>query len=254
MSAGTGTTSRWLLRRPVPQSRGRIFCFPYSGIGASMFNKWPGSIDGVEVCLIQFPARENRIREPHYQTYERLAEELVDALPPYLDRPFVFFGHCAGALPAFETARRLADLGLPTPARVVVSAQVSPHHCPRDRWLDLDEEELRAELAALTRRRGAEPHPLHLELTMDVLRRDLDANRVYHHAQPVTIPSGIAVLHWSDDGEVQAAELTGWAAYAADVSFTTLPGGHYEFLAGPPALLNLLVGAVDAVGAVELQG
>ncbi|TNH22698.1 thioesterase [Micromonospora orduensis] len=252
MSAGS--TSRWLLRRPVPESRGRIFCFPYSGIGASMFNKWPRSIDGVEVCPIQFPARENRIREPHYETYERLVEELVEALPPYLDRPFIFFGHCAGALPAFETARLLADLGLPTPVQVVVSAQVGPQHCPRDRWLDLNETELRAELAALTRRRGGEPHPLHLDLTMDVLRRDLDANRVYHRAEAVTIPSGIVVLHWSDDVEVRAAELTGWADYATDVSFTTLPGGHYEFLSGPTALLDLLVGAFGAVAAAERRG
>lgn len=66
-----------------------------------MFNAWParfGADDGIEVCAVQLPGRENRMREPHYGTYEELAGHLVEALTPYLDRPFAFFGHCAGSL------------------------------------------------------------------------------------------------------------------------------------------------------------
>ncbi|MFD0382099.1 thioesterase II family protein [Streptomyces stramineus] len=63
------------------------------------------------------PGRENRLREPHYGTYEELAEQLVEALLPHFDRPFAFFGHCGGALPGFATALLLARSGLPTPGR-----------------------------------------------------------------------------------------------------------------------------------------
>lgn len=233
----TAAFPRWLLRRPSTEARARIFCFPYSGMGASMFNRWPGMIGDVEVCRIQLPHRENRIRDPHYGTYEALSDMLADFLLPYLDRPSVFFGHCAGALPAFETVRRLAERGQSVPGRLVVSAQVAPHHCPHDRFLDLTDEELSDELAQLAVARGGEAHPALIELSLAVLRRDLAANRVYRLAEPVRVPSPISVLHWSDDPEVTMDQLRGWQHYAEDVTFTELPGGHYAFLTAPGELL-----------------
>src|SRR5262245_61029676 len=106
---------RWLLRRPSADAAARVFCFPHSGVGASMYHRWPRRIGSIEVCLIQRPARENRIREPHYETYEALASALADYLPPYLDKPFGFFGHCGGALPGVELAHQLHAAGLPAP-------------------------------------------------------------------------------------------------------------------------------------------
>lgn len=232
---------RWLLRRPAEDATARVFCFPYSGVGASMFNQWPRSLAGVEICPLQLPARENRIREPHFGTYQQLAAELVEPLQPYLDRPFVFFGHCAGALPAYETARLLAEAGLPTPQRLVVSAQAPPHHCPHDRFLGLDDEQLSAELAAMVVTRGGQPHPLLIELTLSVLRQDLDATRLYTAGRTV-LPSGITVLNWSDDPEVDLSLLRDWTGYSSDVQFRELSGGHYEFLTAPPELLELITG------------
>jgi surfactin synthase thioesterase subunit len=233
----------WLLRRPAAAAKGRIFCLPYSGIGASMFNRWPrwiGEVGDIEVCPVQLPARENRMRVPHYGTYEALAEDLVPHLQPYLDRPFAFFGHCAAALPAFEVVRRLAAAGAALPSRLVVSAQVPPHLCPHDRFLGYDDERLAEELADLIVARGGEPHPLLIQMTLDVLRRDLDANRQYRADAPTRVPTGITVLHWADDPEVTQQELTEWGAYADDVRLAVLAGGHYEFLSGGADLLEVL--------------
>jgi surfactin synthase thioesterase subunit len=241
--------SQWLLRIPATSAEGRIFCFPYSGVGASMFNRWPRWIARFEVCPIQLPARENRIAEPHYRTYARLADELAHDLSSLLDRPFVFFGHCAGALPAFETVRRLDDATLPRRRRLVVSAQVAPHHCPHDRMLDQTDDELLSELAEQVRARGGEPHPALLTLALRVLRQDLEANREYRLPGPDPIRTDITVVHWSADPEVTQPELTGWRHYAADVSFRVLDGGHYDFLAAPPPLLNLLHDILEGAGA-----
>jgi surfactin synthase thioesterase subunit len=239
----------WLLRRPVDTAAGRVFCFPYSGIGASMFNRWPrwiGGPGGIEVCPLQLPARENRMRVPHFGTYQALADALIPELRRYLDRPFVLFGHCAAALAAFETVRRLAVYGGPLPRRLVVSAQVPPHLCPHDRFLDYDDERLAAELADLVVARGGQPHPLLIEMVLDVLHRDLAANRVYRTDAPVRVPAGITVLHWADDPEVTPGELDEWAGYADDVRFAVLAGGHYEFLSGGPELLDELTREVAA--------
>ncbi|WP_410612839.1 thioesterase II family protein [Amycolatopsis sp. lyj-109] len=233
---------RWLLRKPDDDAEARVFCLPYSGVGASMFNRWPRWLGGagrVEVCPVQLPGRENRLREPHFGTYERLADAIVAGLHGYFDRPFVLFGHCAAALPAFETAVRLTERGLRTPSALVVSAQAPPHHCPHDRFLDLGDDELTAELGAIAVARGGTAHPDLMDLTLRVLHLDLSATRRYH--RPVTpVPFPVTVVHWADDAEVDLTLLGDWRAYSEDTRPVRLPGGHYEFLSAPPGLLDLL--------------
>lgn len=246
-ATAAGKPGRWLLRTPAATAAARLFCFPYSGVGASMFNGWPRSIGEVEVCPIQLPGRENRIREGHYGTYADLAGALAEALLPHLDRPFAFFGHCAGALPAFETAALLADRGDPVPETLFVSAQVAPHDCPHDRFLDLSDDELRREIEFLTLSRGGEVYPPLVELGLAVLREDLAANRAYRRPVPVgTVPFPITVLHWSRDPEVTQEQLRGWSRYAERVDFPVVEGGHYDFLSAPPQLREQLAAPFGA--------
>jgi surfactin synthase thioesterase subunit len=228
-----------------------VFCFPYSGVGASMFNRWPRMVDDVEICPIQLPGRENRIREPHFGSFEQLADALVDYLQPWLDRPFSFFGHCAGALPAYETAVRLAEHGLPVPSRLVVSAQVAPHHCPHDRFLELTDHQLRDELGRFVAGRGGTPNSLLLDLTMTVLGEDLDAVRAYSYPAPVTLPSGITVVQWSHDVEVGVDELASWREYSDDVQFVEFDGGHFAFLDAPAALVAHVASVARQSGVIS---
>jgi surfactin synthase thioesterase subunit len=252
-AAAAPRKGRWLLRPPDPDAAARIFCFPYSGVGASMYAAWPGQIGPAEVCLLQPPGRENRLREPHYGDYDALAEELVEYLAPYLDRPFAFFGHCGGALPGFATALRLAAAGLPTPAVLFISSQVAPHDGPYGRFLSMTDQELTVELEGLVRALGGTPHPDLIALGLGVLRADVEANKRYKLPEPVTLPCAVTVLGWSEDREVAVDLMSGWDAYTAPGRHrqVTLPGGHYEFLAAPAALLDEL--AADLVRALEVS-
>jgi surfactin synthase thioesterase subunit len=228
---------KWLLRRPSSDSGARLFCFPYSGVGASVFAGWPRWIDGAEVCLVQPPGRENRLREAHFGTYEELADSFVDAVGFALDRPFAFFGHCAGALPAFEVARVLAARGLRMPDRMFVSSQVAPHDCPFDRFLELNDAELTAELTELIESLGGRPDPAQLELTLSVLHQDLQATGAYSLPSAARLATAITVLNWTGDDELSVGQMSGWRDYSADVRFADLPGGHYDFLSAPESLL-----------------
>lgn len=235
--------AKWLLRRPKSQDGApRIFLFPYAGVGASMYALWPERIGGAEVCLVQLPGRETRLREPHFATYEELAGPLVEGLAPYLDRPFAFFGHCSGVLPAVEAVRELARRGLPVPDRLFVSSQVAPHDGPYGRLLDLGEDELAGELAALTRAAGGEPHPDLIELGVSVLAADIEANRRYRVAEPFTLPTALTTIGWRGDEVIPPALMAGWSAYAPQdrVREVLLEGAHYDFLKAPAALLKEL--------------
>ncbi|MGW6059458.1 thioesterase II family protein [Streptomyces sp. NPDC055189] len=238
-SGSTTVTSPWFVR-PPSEHPARMFCFPFSGSGASAFSAWPAAIDDVEVSPVQFPGRESRLGHPHYGTYENLAADLVGPLEPLLDRPFAFFGHCAGVLPAYETVLRLAELGLPTPDRLFVSGQPAPHDASRDRMLTMTEPELRGELESFIRGRGIEPRPDMIDMGMLVLLRDHAAAGAYRRAEPVAVPCPIVVLHWRDDPDVSLDELQGWRDYADSVEFRVVDGGHYDFMDAPDELLKLL--------------
>ncbi|WKX71571.1 thioesterase II family protein [Streptomyces sp. XD-27] len=239
-SGSTTATSPWFVRPPSTDHPARIFCFPFSGSGASAFSAWPAAIDDVEVCPVQFPGRENRLAHPHYGTYEDLADSLVDPLVPLLDRPFALFGHCAGALPAYETVVRLAERGLPQPDCFFVSGQPAPHDASRDRMLTMTESELRSELESFIRGRGMEPRPDMIDMGLAVLLRDHAAARAYRREKPVALSCPIVVLHWRDDPDVSLDELEGWRQYSDSVDIRVVDGGHYDFMDAPDELLKLL--------------
>ncbi|AKJ15834.1 thioesterase (plasmid) [Streptomyces incarnatus] len=239
-SGSTTAASPWFVRPPSAEHPARLFCFPFSGSGASAFSAWPAALGDVEVCPVQFPGRENRLAHPHYGTYEKLAADLVEPLAPLLDRPFAFFAHCAGALPAYETVLRLAERGLPTPDRLFVSGQPAPHDASRDRMLTMTETELRAEVEAFVRSRGIEPRPDMVELGLMVLLRDHAAAGAYRRTEPAAVDCPVVVLHWRDDPDVTLADLQGWRRYADSVEFREVDGGHYDFMDAPDELRKLL--------------
>lgn len=74
----------------------RLICFPMRG-GPSLFRGWPLELSQqVEVCAVQLPGREARMKEPPIGDLRRLVVELADAIEPSLDRPFALFGHSVG--------------------------------------------------------------------------------------------------------------------------------------------------------------
>ena len=81
----------------------RLFCFPYAGVGASVFRPWPAGLpDEVELCGIQLPGRTTRLAERPVASIPVLVDNIATAIMPYLDIPFVFFGHSMGAMLAAE--------------------------------------------------------------------------------------------------------------------------------------------------------
>lgn len=230
---------------PTPAGDGhaglRLLCIPYSGVGASSFAAWPTRLGPLELLRVQAPGRENRLAEPHYGSYERFADGLIEALQPYLDRPFAFLGHCSGALAAYETAVELRRRGLPAPSLLVVSSQVAPQDGPYGRYLAMADEELRAEVTELTARRGVRPNPGMVDLSVEILRADVEANRQYSRPNPERLTdTRLVSLGWDGDTEIEPFRMAGWGACADDVRQVVLQGGHQSVFEAPAPLAALL--------------
>jgi 3-oxoacyl-(acyl-carrier-protein) synthase/surfactin synthase thioesterase subunit/acyl carrier protein len=122
----------WIFYRQTQSAaKLRLFCFPYGGGGASIYQDWQAQLPKtIEVCPIQLPGRENRMYETPLHELDTLIKLLVTNLQPELNIPFAFFGHSFGALIAFAFARQLRHLGLSLPTHLFASAYPDPKTSP----------------------------------------------------------------------------------------------------------------------------
>ena len=230
MTAGDAA-KRWLV--PPPEPAGRIlFCLPYAGVGASSYRQWPRRFGDVQVCALQPPGRENRMRESPHRSHAAFATDLADALTPYLEREYFVAGHC-GAVPfALDTIAELDRRGLPLPARLIASSWGPPHRglYGRLNFVDLDTVDLVAETASLFGTAGAPVRADFVELAARVLRTDLEVQRGYRFEPGRKVPCPVTVVAWTRDDVVPPdVAFPGWEE-CADATRVLLDGAHLDFL------------------------
>jgi len=219
-----------------PRAHLRLFCFPYAGGGASAYRGWAASLPAdVEVCPVQLPGRESRLREPAFVRPEPLVLALADVLQPLLDLPYAFFGHSLGALIAFELARELRRRAQPLPVHLFVSARRAPQVPARERPIhDLPEEEFLAELRKL---KGTPEEVLqHAELMRllgPVLRADFAVNETYAYVAGEPLDLGISAFGGLGDEEVTREDLAQWSDHTrGPFRLRMLPGDHFFLHSG----------------------
>lgn len=233
--------SSWIIQ-PAPNrhARLRLFCFPYAGGGASIFRDWPASLPAdSEVCPIQPPGREGRLFETPFVHVDALVAALAPEIRPYLDLPYLLFGHSMGALIAFKLTRLLRAQRIAQPRRLLVSGYRAPHlpdrHPPVYALPDSD-------LIAHVRNLGGAP-PAVLEqaelmaLLLPSLRADFQLCDTYTYSPepPLSIP--ISAFGGVHDSEVSADEIEGWKEHTTrPCAVRMLPGNHF-FLQTSRALL-----------------
>jgi medium-chain acyl-[acyl-carrier-protein] hydrolase len=223
----------WLTcTKPVPDSSARLFCFPYAGAGASIFRSWSANLpNNLEVFAVQLPGREKRFKEPLFNDIASLIEALIPALLPYLDRPFVFFGHSVGALISFEVARQLHGSDYPTPLHLFVSGRRAPHWPAAYPSIhQLPDPEFLEELG---RYNGTPEQVLQctelMNLFLPILRADLTIDETYHYQHSQNLLScRVSAFGGSEDDRVNYDALAAWREQTCgDFRLRLFPGDHF---------------------------
>ena len=220
----------------------RLFCFPYAGGGAATYRTWREELPSfVEVCPVLLPGREARLREPAFSSVFPLVEALAPAIIPFLDLPFVLFGHSMGALIAFELVRELRRRRQPLPECLFVSARAAPGFTLTQPPIsDLPEEELSRALIEL---KGAEPgmlqHPELMNLMFPTLRADLALHERYQYVEEPTLECPIVAFGGLQDTSTDVDGLSSWREQTAR-SFVRrmFPGGHFFINTQPVFFLS----------------
>ena len=222
----------WLaVQRPAADAKLRLFCFPSAGGAASMYQTWVGDLPaGIDVIRLQPPGREGRFTEPACGSFAELLPQVREAIEPWLDVPFAFFGHSMGALVSYEVTRMLRADGGPQPAAFYPSGHRAPHlPMRRDPWADLPRDELIAELKDID---GIPDLLLENEELLDVVlptvRTDLRAYEAYAFESGEPLGCPITVFSGTEDKLVDEPEREGWREHTAgECVVHALPGRHF---------------------------
>jgi len=197
------SNNKWVrVIKPAPNATVRLFCLPYAGGGASIYRQWHTHLPShIEVCAIQLPGRESRIRDAVYLRMQPLAQELAKALQ-----------HSMGSMIAYELTQQLKQKYAHTPRHLMVSGRRSPllpdpdtqlHKLPDDQFFEQIQE-----------RYNAIP---------DIVQQ----------ACPITAFGG------QSDARASQAELQAWNRLTtADFALHMLPGGHFYLNDDPMPLLD----------------
>ena len=192
-----------------------LVCIPHAGAGAALFYPWRPLGQVASLWAVRFPGRENRLAEPFLTSIDAMADALAASVAQIPARAMVLFGHCSGALVAYETAMRLARI-YPKSAdrRLVISSQRAPFGRG-----ELTGESVagisRPDLVARLRQLGGTPegvleNPRLMALLEPTIRADLLAVERYRPAAPETLPYDIAVVAANNDRAISADALNAW--------------------------------------------
>jgi medium-chain acyl-[acyl-carrier-protein] hydrolase len=172
-----------------------------------------------------------------------MVEAMAPAIAPYLNKPFVLFGHSMGALVAFELARKLRRDHQTLPECLIVSGRVAPHVAiPRSPLNDLPQAEFVEGLKQLngTSREVLEDEGL-MSLITPMLRADLAVHENYRYTPEAPLSCDILALCGLHDTEAGREGVEAWQSYT-DGRFTRrmFPGDHFFIQSAQALYLRML--------------
>lgn len=224
--------NKWIaFYRPKPQAKVRLFCFPHAGGGASAYRLWRDELPSeIDVLPVQLPGRENRVMDSPLNDVSLLLETLADALIPYLEPPFAFFGHSLGALISFELTRYLRRAQGLQPIHLFVSGYQAP---PIENKLPPVSHLPDSEFIEQLRELNSTPEAIFqseelMELLLPALRADfaLYEKYVYHAEEQISCP--ISAFGGRKDELVLEKDLRAWDMHTKNLlKVRMFPGDHF---------------------------
>lgn len=218
-----------------------LICLPYAGGGTSYYHAWrPLCGDRFDIRPALLPGRERRVDVDPLRDVHAVVDDLMPTLAGAGE--VVLFGHCLGALIAFELAHRLVGTPDVTVAALFVSGAAAPGEdrslgatgLPDDAFLARV-----AEFAGVTDDAMSDPEMR--ELILPTLRADVEMFERYAPSTSETLPVPVTAVVGKEDTLVTVDQAAGWAGSTSrDFALAEMPGGHMYLTDSVELVLSLI--------------
>ncbi|ODR20030.1 thioesterase [Mycolicibacterium porcinum] len=224
------TVKPWVKRYPGSESSTATLVFPHAGGAAVAYRGFGMALAaaGSDAYVMQYPQRGDRLSHPAAATVTELANDLFDAADWAGVGSIRLFGHCMGAVVAFEFARIAERNGVAIDA-LWVSASEAPSAVAAAPALPMAESEILAEMVDL----GGTDEALladedFVELLLMAVRADYAAFNRYVCEADVTIAADIYALGGESDHRISEDMLRRWESHTTGAfTCSMFDGGHF---------------------------
>lgn len=138
-------------------SKRQLFCFTHAGGTKDFFEVIENDLSGIDVVKVEYAGHGERRKEPFYQNYDELADDVFQTVKAKLKGKYALFGYSMGSITLVEVLKRIVDSGLPLPEHVFIAAH-EPH--TKSELLGFAEDELDLWVKNRTIKFGAVPEKL----------------------------------------------------------------------------------------------
>lgn len=110
------------------QIKTQLFCFTYAGGTAAFFDVIENDLCGVDVVKLEYAGHGVRHKEPFYQDFDELSEDIYRLLISlYHGGEYALFGYSMGTITLVEVLKRImADKDMRLPEKIFLAAH-EPH-------------------------------------------------------------------------------------------------------------------------------
>lgn len=223
----------------------QLFCLPYSGASAMIYNRWRARAPTwLKVHPVELPGRGIRLGEPLARDMGALVRMLARQIDEQLKPPYAVFGHSLGGLLGFEVVHALHALGCASPLALCASGTSAPTR-REDRERGYDQPKTDTELMAELRKFQGTPEDVLaneelMSLALPVLRADFLLCGSYQYRLRRHLSCPVHVLAGKTD-EVSVEQLTSWAdETSGKFTLDMFEGGHFFIHEQEAAVLRTL--------------
>jgi mycobactin phenyloxazoline synthetase len=220
----------WVKRFSGSTERGSVVVFPHAGGAAAAYRSLAKALSAndVNAFVVQYPRRADRRNHPAADSIGALALELFEAGDWAAAGPLSLFGHCMGAVVAFEFARIAEHNGVPV--RVLwASAGQAPSTVAGSGPLPTSDSGVLADMVDLG---GTDPVLLEdqefVELLVQAVQADYTALNAYSCRPDVRISADIHAVGGNRDHRISREMLATWGTHTSGrFTLSNLEGGHF---------------------------
>lgn len=215
-------------------SKIKLFCLPYAGGSAAIFNEWMQYLDtNIELIPIELAGRGRRINEPLYADIQTVVDDVCEIVCETINsNPFALFGHSMGGMISYQLCQKMREKNYQQPIHVFFSGRSAPHIKRPDekRYHLMEESKFKEEVINLG---GTPPeffeHPELLEVFLPVLKNDFKLSETAddHNGMINPLDSNISVFIGKDD-DLTTEQCNGWKMHTKKLcSVHYFDGGHF---------------------------